>query len=57
VRLRTRRAGARRFDVSQFAAVAGHAIASLEDCLTLEVHSYWPGELYRMRLRAVQIPG
>ncbi len=28
--------------------------ASLEDCATLEVQAYAPGELYAMELRAVQ---
>jgi hypothetical protein len=39
--------------VSQFTAGADNAFASLEDCLTLEVQAYSPGELHRMRLRAV----
>jgi hypothetical protein len=39
--------------VSRFADSVGHAFASLEDCLTLEVREYSPGELYEMRLRPV----
>ncbi|MFI5038016.1 MAG: hypothetical protein ACHP93_06005 [Solirubrobacterales bacterium] len=40
--------------VSQFTAGAEDAFASLEDCLTLEVQAYSPGELHRMRLRRVR---
>jgi hypothetical protein len=40
--------------VSQFTAGAEHAFASLEDCLTLEVQPYAPGELHSMRLRRVR---
>jgi hypothetical protein len=40
--------------VSRFADSAEHAFASLEDCRTLEVRAYAPGELYEMRLRAVR---
>lgn len=40
--------------VSKFTAGAEDASASLEDCLTLEVQAYAPGELHRMRLRRVQ---
>ena len=42
--------------VSQCAADAGRVFASLEDCLTLEVQAYAPGELYAMRLRPVRTP-
>ena len=37
-------------------AEVGRAFASLEDCLTLEVRPYSPGELIKMRLRPV-VPG
>jgi hypothetical protein len=40
--------------VSQFTTVGEHAFASLEDCLTLEVHAYAPGELHKMGLRLVR---
>ena len=40
--------------VSRFTADTEHMFASLEDCLTLKVQAYAPGELYRMRLRPVQ---
>jgi len=40
--------------VSQFADDTQHAFASLEDCLTLEVRPYAPGELYRMGLRPLR---
>jgi len=39
--------------VSRFEASHASKSASLEDCLTLEVRSYTPGELYAMRLRRV----
>jgi hypothetical protein len=42
--------------VSQFAAGAEHVFASLEDCLTLEVQAYAPGELDAMRLGPVRTP-
>ncbi len=42
--------------VSQFAAVGDHLFASLEDCLTLEVQAYAPGELREMGLRPVPTP-
>jgi hypothetical protein len=41
--------------VSRFAADAEHVFASLEDCVTLEVQAYAPGDLYEMRLRPVRI--
>ncbi len=37
-------------------ASAGTAFTSLEDCLTLEVRSYSPGELANLRLRLVARP-
>lgn len=40
--------------VSQFTTPGEHAFASLEDCLTLEVQAYSPGELCAMRLRPIQ---
>lgn len=40
--------------VSRFEADAGSVFASLEDCLTLEVHPYSSGELSGMRLRPVR---
>lgn len=40
--------------ISQFATVGENMFASLEDCLTLEVQAYAPGELREMRLRPVQ---
>jgi hypothetical protein len=39
--------------VSQFATVGEHVFASLENCSTLEVQSYVPGELCAMNLRPV----
>jgi hypothetical protein len=39
--------------VSQFAFAGDHLFASLEDCLTLEVQPYAPGELQKMGLRPV----
>lgn len=39
--------------VSQFAAGGQRPFTSLEDCLTLEVQAYAPGELGAMRLRPV----
>jgi hypothetical protein len=42
--------------VSRFEADAGSAFASLEDCLTLEVRPYSPGELSAMTLRTVRAP-
>jgi len=41
--------------ISQFATVGEHVFASLEDCRTLEVQAYAPGELAAMRLRAVKL--
>ena len=44
--------------VSQFSGDARRRFASLEDCLTLEVTAYSPGELETMRLRPVHVgPG
>lgn len=40
--------------VSQFSAGAEDAFASLEDCRTLQVQAYSPGELHAMRLRRVR---
>jgi len=40
--------------VSQFAFAGERLFASLEDCLTLDVRDYSPGELYAMRLQAVR---
>ncbi len=40
--------------VSQFAAVGEHVFASLEDCRTLEVQAYAPGELWAMELQPVE---
>ena len=40
--------------LSQFATVGDDVLASLEDCRTLEVHAYAPGELSAMRLRTVR---
>jgi hypothetical protein len=34
-----------------------HVFMSLEECLTLEVQSYSPQQLYGMRLRPVVLPG
>jgi len=39
--------------VSQFAADERRRFASLENCLTLEVQAYSPGELAAMKLRPV----
>jgi hypothetical protein len=39
--------------VSQFTPDAENVFASLEDCLTLEVKAYAPGELYQMSLRPI----
>ena len=39
--------------VSQFAAGEQRRFASLENCLTLEVQAYSPGELAAMKLRPV----
>lgn len=43
--------------VSQFSADSRRRFASLEDCLTLEVTAYSPGELETMRLRPVHAGG
>jgi hypothetical protein len=43
--------------VSQFAFAGDHVVASLEDCRTLEVRDYSPGELHAMGLRAVRGDG
>lgn len=40
--------------VSQFTTVGDHVFASLEDCLTLAVAAYAPGELSSMELRPVK---
>ncbi len=40
--------------VSQFAFAGDHVVASLEDCLTLDVRAYAPGELHAMGLRPVR---
>jgi hypothetical protein len=40
--------------VSQFAFAGDHVVASLEDCLTLDVRAYSPDELHAMGLRAVR---
>ena len=42
--------------VSRFEADAGSMFASLEDCLTLDVRPYSPGELRAMRLQMVREP-
>lgn len=42
--------------VSQFATVGENVFASLEDCHTLEVQAYSPGELCAMGLRPVRAP-
>ena len=42
--------------VSRFEAGPGGAFASLEDCRTLEVRPYSPGELSAMRLQNVRTP-
>jgi hypothetical protein len=47
--------GARLFRViSKFAVGAEPALASLEDCLTLEIREYAPDELYAMRVRPLR---
>lgn len=43
--------------VSQFETGLDSVFASLEDCMTLEVRTYPPGELGTMRLRTVRTPG
>ncbi len=40
--------------VSRFAADQRPRVASLEDCLTLRVRTYSPGELAAMKLRPVR---
>jgi hypothetical protein len=40
--------------VSQFSPGAERVFASLEDCMTLEVSAYAPGDLYSMGLRTVE---
>ena len=40
--------------VSQFAAVGEDSFASLEDCRTLDVQAYAPGELRAMKLRPIR---
>lgn len=40
--------------VSEFGADGKHGFASLEDCLTLAVEPYSPGELDAMKLRPVR---
>ena len=40
--------------VSQFAPVGEDAFASLEDCRTLDVQAYAPGELHAMKLRPIR---
>jgi len=40
--------------VSRFITAGDSTFASLEDCLTLEVHAYAPGELVDMGLRPVR---
>jgi hypothetical protein len=40
--------------VSQFAFAGDRVLASLEDCLTLDVRAYAPSELYELRLRPVR---
>jgi hypothetical protein len=42
--------------VSQLGAGTEHVFASLENCLTLEIQAYAPGELDAMRLRPVRTP-
>jgi hypothetical protein len=39
--------------VSRLGSDGGRMLASLEDCVTLEVSHYTPDELYRMQLRRV----
>ena len=43
--------------VSKFEPDSSSMFASLEDCLTLEVRPYSPGELSAMALRPVSTPG
>jgi hypothetical protein len=43
--------------VSKFEHGSSSMFASLEDCLTLEVRPYSPGELSVMALRPVSTPG
>jgi hypothetical protein len=40
--------------VSQFAFAGDRVLASLEDCLTLDVRAYAPSELYELRLRPIR---
>ncbi len=40
--------------VSQFVFAGDRVLASLEDCLTLDVRAYAPSELYELRLRQVR---
>ena len=40
--------------VSQFAAAGEDAFASLEDCRTLRVQAYAPGELQAMKLKPIR---
>jgi hypothetical protein len=40
--------------VSQFAAAGEDAFASLEDCRTLHVQAYAPGELQAMKLKPIR---
>ena len=42
--------------VSRFEADAESTFASLEDCMTLEVRPYAPGELSAMMLQTVRVP-
>ena len=42
--------------VSRFEADADTTFAALEDCMTLEVRPYSPGELGAMTLRTVRAP-
>lgn len=42
--------------VSQFKARDASVFAALEDCLTLEIRPYSPGELSAMRLHTVRTP-
>jgi len=42
--------------VSQFTTAGEDMFASLEDCLTLEIEAYAPGELWAMTLRPIQTP-
>lgn len=43
--------------ISQFTTAGDDAFASLEDCVTLDVKAYAPGELAGMSLRHVQTSG